>query len=277
MDSLKGMNQAIAYIEENLTDEIDFKEVARIALSSEYHFKRMFSFLAGITLSEYIRRRRLTLAGFELRSGNVKVIDIAIKYGYSSPDSFTRAFQTLHGITPSKVKNNDNLLKAFPRMTFQLSIHGGKEMDYRIVDKEAFHIVGMMKRVPIIFKGENPHINEMWKMFDSEKIAKLKSISNVEPLGIIQASTNFSEKRMEEKGELDHYIGVATNDACPEEFTSLELPTMTWAIFQSVGPFPDILQETWGQIYAEWFPTSDFQQVEGPDILSIKDRDRTET
>lgn len=275
MDSLKVMNQAIAYIEGNLASEIDFKEVARIALCSEYHYKRMFSFLAGISLSEYIRRRRLTLAGFELSSSNVKVIDIAIKYGYSSPDSFTRAFQTLHGVTPSEVKKNDKLLKAFPRMTFQLSIHGGKEMDYRIVEKEAFRIVGIMKRVPIIFKGESPHINDMWKMLDSEKIARLKSISNVDPFGMIQASTNFSEERMEEKGELDHYIGVATNNASPEAFTSLELPAMTWAVFHSVGPFPDTLQETCGRIYAEWFPTSGFQQVEGPEILSIRDKDLT--
>lgn len=273
MDSLKGMNKAIVYIEENLTNEIDFKEVARTALCSEYHFKRMFSYLAGISLSEYIRKRRLTLAGFELRNGNLKIIDVAVKYGYRSPDSFTRAFQKLHGITPSEVKNNDKLLKAYPRMTFQLAIHGGKEMDYRIVEKEAFRIVGMLKRVPIIFKGENPHINEMWRMLEREKIGELKRVSNVEPLGILQASTNFSEERMEEKGELDHYIGVATTNACPIGFTQLEIPQMTWAVFESVGAFPETLQETWGRIYAEWFPTSDFQQMEGPEILSIKNKD----
>ncbi|MCY7765291.1 helix-turn-helix transcriptional regulator, partial [Bacillus inaquosorum] len=88
MDSLKRMNRALTYIEENLTNDIDFKEVAKIAFCSDYHFKRMFSFLAGISLSEYIRRRRLTLAAFELKDSNVKVIDIAIKYGYNSPDSF---------------------------------------------------------------------------------------------------------------------------------------------------------------------------------------------
>lgn len=102
MDSLKNMNNAMHYIEGNLTNEIDFKEVARLALCSEYHFKRMFSFLAGISLSDYIRCRRLTLAAFELKNSNVKVIDVAIKYGYNSPDSFARAFQNLHGITPSE-------------------------------------------------------------------------------------------------------------------------------------------------------------------------------
>lgn len=124
VDLLKSMNEAIKYIEENLTNEIDFKEVARLAYCSEFHFKKMFSFLAGVTLSEYIRRRRLTLAAFELKDSNVKVIDIAIKYGYNSPDSFTRAFQNLHGLTPSEARINGRSLKAYPRMTFQLSIKG---------------------------------------------------------------------------------------------------------------------------------------------------------
>lgn len=275
MDSLKNMNQAIGYIEENIVNDIDFKKVAQRALCSEYHFKRMFSFLAGITLSEYIRRRRLTLAGFELSNSEVKVIDVAMKYGYNSPDSFTRAFQSLHGVTPSEVRNNDKLIKAFPRMTFQLTIQGGKEMDYRIVNKEAFRIVGVKKRVPIIFEGENPHITTMWKKLGSENIDKLKKLSNVEPMGIIQASINFSEGRMEEKGELDHYIGIATNNKCPEGFTQLEVPALIWAVFQSIGSFPEALQETWGRVYSEWFPTSNFQQTEGPEILSIQSKDLT--
>ncbi|WP_153127409.1 AraC family transcriptional regulator [Peribacillus tepidiphilus] len=275
MDLLKNLNRAIQYIEENLTHDIDFKEVARIAFCSEYHFKRMFSFLTGITLSEYIRRRRLTLAAFELKDSNVKVIDIAIKYGYNSPDSFARAFQNLHGITPSEARNNGHSLKAYPRMTFQLSIKGGNEMNYRIVEKEAFRIVGIKKRVPIIFKGENPEITAMWKTLNMEKINKLKELSNVEPLGLIQASTNFSEGRMEEKGELDHYIGVATTKECPDELTQLEVPASTWAVFEAIGPFPDTLQDVWGRIYSEWFPTSNYEQIEGPEILWIGSKDLT--
>jgi AraC family transcriptional regulator len=273
MDFLKNMNEAIKYIEENLTNDIDFKEAARRAFCSEYHFRRMFSFLTGITLSEYIRRRRLTLAAFELKDSNVKVIDIAMKYGYNSPDSFTRAFQNLHGITPSEARNNGHSLKAYPRITFHLSIKGGNEMNYRIVEKEAFRIVGIKKRVPIIFKGVNPEISFMWKSLDDEKINKLKELSNVEPLGLIQASTNFSEGRMEEKGELDHYIGVATNKECPDELTQLEVPASTWAVFEAIGPFPDTLQDVWGRIYSKWFPTSNYEQTEGPEILWNEDKD----
>ncbi|WP_406866479.1 GyrI-like domain-containing protein [Priestia megaterium] len=267
MDLLRNMNRALHYIEENLTNDIDFREVARLALCSEYHFKRMFSFLAGITLSEYIRRRRLTLAAFELKDSNIKVIDVAIKYNYSSPDSFTRAFQNLHGITPSEAKKNGSSLKAFPKMTFQLSIKGGNEMNYRIEEKEAFHIVGIKERVPIIFHGVNPKIAAMWESLSDETIRKLKELSNVTPLGLLSASVNFSEGRMEEKGQLDHYIGVATTKDCPDHLVQLEVPAGTWAVFEAVGPFPDTLQDVWGRIYSEWFPSSNYEQVEGPEIL----------
>ncbi|EJS78285.1 AraC family transcriptional regulator [Bacillus cereus] len=267
MDSLKNMNAAMHYIEDNLTNEIDFKEVARLALCSEYHFKRMFSFLAGISLSDYIRCRRLTLAAFELKNSNVKVIDVAIKYGYNSPDSFSRAFQNLHGITPSEARNSNHSLKAYSPMTFQLSIQGGNEMNYRIEKKEPFRIIGIQKRVPIVFNGVNEEIASMWKSLNPESIQTLKSLANIEPNGIISASTNFSEGRMEEKGELDHYIGVATTKDCPEQFKQLEVAASTWAIFEAVGPFPDALQNVWGRIYSEWFPSSNYELAEGPEIL----------
>ncbi len=275
MDSLKRMNEALSYIEENLTNYIDMKEVARIAWCSEYHFQRMFSFLAGVTLSEYIRRRRLTLAAFELNNSNIRVIDIAIKYGYSSADSFARAFQVLHGITPSEARNHGQSLKAYPRMTFQLSIRGGNEMNYRIEQKESFKIVGINKRVPIIFNGVNPEIEAMWKSLDDEIIRKLKGLSNVEPIGLLSASTNFSEGRMEEKGELDHYIGAATNNECPSDLAELRIAASTWAVFEAVGPFPQTLQNVWGRIYSEWFPSSNYEIAEGPEILWNENKDVT--
>ncbi|MFU2029317.1 AraC family transcriptional regulator [Bacillus wiedmannii] len=273
MDSLKNMNAAMQYIENNLTNEIDFKEVAKIAFCSEYHFKRMFSFLAGVSLSEYIRCRRLTLAAFELKDSNAKVIDVAIKYGYNSPDSFTRAFQNLHGITPSEARSTIRSLKAYSPMTFQLSIQGGNEMNYRIEEKEPFQIIGITKRVPIVFNGVNEEIASMWKSLDPGTIQTLKSLSNMEPTGIISASTNFSEGRMEENGELDHYIGVASTKDCPEQFAQLEVAASTWAVFEAVGPFPETLQNVWGRIYSEWFPSSNYELAEGPEILWNEQKD----
>jgi len=273
MDSLKNMNAAMQYIENNLTDDIDFKEVAKIAYCSEYHFKRMFSFLAGVSLSEYIRCRRLTLAAFELKDSTAKVIDVAIKYGYNSPDSFARAFQNLHGITPSEARSTIRSLKAYSPMTFQLSIQGGNEMNYRIEEKEPFRIIGIQKRVPIVFNGVNEEIASMWKSLDPGTIQTLKSLSNIEPTGIISASTNFSEGRMEEKGELDHYIGVASTKTCPKQFAQLEVAASTWAVFEAVGPFPETLQNVWGRIYSEWFPSSNYELAKGPEILWNEQKD----
>ncbi|KUO67327.1 MAG: AraC family transcriptional regulator [Gracilibacter sp. BRH_c7a] len=267
MDSLSSMNNAIAYIEEHLTEDIDYSKISKIAYCSEYHFKRMFSFLSGVSLSEYIRRRKLTLAALDLKDRDLRIIDVAVKYGYNSADSFSRAFHSMHGILPSEARSENTQLKAYPRMTFQLSIRGGCEMNYRIVEKESFKLVGFKKRVPVIFGGVNPEIAKMAELLTPEVIKQLKAISNVEPRGIISASTNFSEGRMEEKGELDHYIGVATSSNETAEFEVLVIDASTWAVFESIGPFPETLQNVWGRIYSEWFPSSGYEVVEGPEIL----------
>ena len=273
MDTLSSMNNAMVYIEEHLTEDIDYSEVSKIAYCSEYHFKRMFSFLSGISLSEYIRRRRLTLAALDLKDRDLRIIDVAVKYGYNSADSFSRAFHSLHGILPSEARSENTQLKAYPRMAFQLSIKGGCEMNYRIVEKGPFKLVGFKKRVPIMFEGVNPDIAKMTELLTPEVIKELKALSNVEPTGIISGSINFSEGRMEEKGELDHYIGVATSSNDIDGFDTLEVTTHTWAVFESIGPFPETLQNVWGRIYSEWFPSSGYESVDGPEILWNESKD----
>ena len=139
-------------------------------------------------------------------------------------------------------------------------------MKYRLEEKGAFGLVGIMKRVPLIYEGVNPDIAAMWKSLDQKTITTLKALSNVEPRGLIQGSTNFSEGRLD-GGELDHYIGVATTEEPPAGLTRLEVPASTWAVFESVGPFPETLQNIWGRIYAEWFPAASYEQAPGPEIL----------
>jgi AraC family transcriptional regulator len=274
VDTLERMNLAMAYIEENLDGEIDMRQVEKLALCSEYHFRRMFSFLAEVPLSEYVRRRRLTLAAFELLQGEKTVLETAVKYGHTSPDAFTRAFTALHGLTPSEARYGKRPLKAYPCLTFQLSIQGAEEMNYRIEEKGPFGIVGITRRVKLVYEGANPEIDSMWQSLDAETIATLKALCDVEPRGLISASGNFSEGRLD-GGELDHTIGVATSKAAPEGLTRLEVPAHTWAVFESVGPFPETLQNIWGRIYAEWFPTSGYESVEGPEILWNESKDVT--
>lgn len=272
MDSLKNLNEAMAFIEANLSDEIDYAEVAKIVYCSESHFKRMFSFLAGIGIAEYVRRRRLTLAGLDLKNSDLKMIDLALKYGYDSADSFSRAF---HGILPSQVKKSNKVLKTYSRMSFHLSIQGDDEMNYRLVEKEAFKIIGFKKRVPIIFEGVNSEIVKMTERLTPEIVQQLKELSNVEPRGIISASTNFSDCRMSKKGELDHYIGVLSLAQGLENFDTFEVRASTWAVFEAVGPYPDTLQNIWGRIYSEWFPTSGYEAISGPEILWNESPDTT--
>ncbi|SDY11721.1 AraC family transcriptional regulator [Evansella caseinilytica] len=269
MDLLEKMNDALNYIEENLTSEIDYKEIARLACCSEYHFKRMFSFIAGVALSEYIRRRRLTLAAFELKNSDLRVIDVAVKYGYYSPDSFARAFQGLHGVTPTEARRHGHSLKAYPRMTFHLSIKGGTEMNYRLEQKDAFRAVGMMNRVRLVHEGVNDDITQMWETISDETYLQIEALSDMEPSGIISVCTNFSEER-EAQGFLDYYIAAATTKPCPDNLQQLEIPALTWAVFEVAGDWEKV-QEAWGRIYSEWFPASGYEHTEGPELLASAD------
>ncbi|MFS0661055.1 AraC family transcriptional regulator [Niallia alba] len=264
---LKSMNEALDYIEAHLSDEINDKELEKITGTSIYHFRRMFTFLSGITLGEYIRIRKLSNATFDLQHEGMSVTETAFKYGYESVDGFSRAFREWSGISPSEVKKK-NMFKAFPKLSFQLTIQGGISMDYRIENKDAFRIVGKKKRIPIQFEGENQEIIKLAKSITPEQREKLHSYANVEPNQVVNASYNFDTERMEEKGGLDHMIGILTTkeSGIDEEFDIVEVPALTWAVFSTKGEFPKVMQDTWGKIASEWLPSSDYELVEAPEI-----------
>ncbi|GGP12102.1 AraC family transcriptional regulator [Oceanobacillus neutriphilus] len=269
------MNKALQYIEENLDVEIDEKEIEIITGTSIYHFRRMFSFLAGMTLTAYIRNRKLSNAMFDLLRDDVNVTDTAFKYGYHSVDGFSRAFREWAGFKPSEVKNQQKQrlsLKAFPKLTFQLTIQGGAEMNYRIVEKEAFKIIGVSKQVPIQFKGVNPEIEKLAQSITESQKGKMHQYANLEPGQVINASYHFDEGRMQEEGYLNHMIGVMTNEKGSfEGLDVLEVPAYTWAIFSSQGSFPETMQETWAKIASEWLPSSDYELVKAPEISVVED------
>lgn len=263
---LKSMNEAMDYIESHLYDEIDYNELERITGTSVYHFRRMFSFLSGMTLGEYVRNRRLSNATFDLLHEGMSVTETAFKYGYESVDGFSRAFREWSGINPSEVKKK-NMLKAFPKLSFQLTIQGGINMDYRIEKKEAYKIVGVKKRIPIQFEGENQEIIKLAKSITPEQRKKLHSYANMEPNQVVNASYNLDEGCMEEKGSLDHMIGfLTTKELDFDGFEVVEVPALTWAIFSSKGEFPKVMQETWAKIASEWLPASDYELVDAPNI-----------
>lgn len=268
---LKKMNEALEYIESHLDDEVDFKEIERITGTSIYHFRRMFSFLSGMSLGEYIRNRKLSNATFDLLHGGLSVTDTAFKYGYESVDGFSRAFRDWAGISPSEVKKN-NKLKSFPKLSFQLTVRGGMDMEYKIEKKEAFRIVGVSKRVPIQFEGENPEIMKLAQSITPEQREKMRSLANMEPYQVVNASYNFDDGWQEEKGSLDHMIGfLTTKESGFDGLDVVEVPALTWAIFSCRGEFPKVMQDTMAKIAAEWLPSSDYEFVDAPGITFTGD------
>lgn len=256
MDTLENMKHAIDYIENNLDGEIEYARIAQIALCSQFHFQRMFSFLIGIPLSEYIRRRRLTLAAFDLQNSNEKIIDLALKYGYNSPDSFSRAFMAMHEVTPSKAREKGISLKAYPRVTFSLSIKGVVEMNYRIEQKNSFTVVGVKQRFSNI-DGLGENIGKMWSETTQETIAQIAELGN----GLVGVYSG-----MYEDNTTDYYIAAITEEVCPQKMCTLDIPSLTWAIFEITGPMPIAMVEIWGRIFSEWFPTSGYEHAEAPEV-----------
>ncbi|WP_024295559.1 AraC family transcriptional regulator [Lacrimispora indolis] len=266
MNTLAQFNDVMAYIERNLMHDMEPGQISRISGCSEYHFRRMFSFLAGMPLGEYIRRRRLSVAGLMLQTESVKVIDLALQLGYESPEAFSKAFQVMHGVPPSQAKKENTELKVLPPMTFQLTITGGMEMNYRVIEKEEFHIVGFKKRITMQFKGINPQMDSLVQKLTPQVIEELKGLCDVEPKGILSVSADFNE-RTTEGSQLDQYIGVATSKAVSNGYDILDVPASNWAVFKAAGTFPDAIQDTWAKIYSEWFPASGYELTGGPELL----------
>lgn len=271
MEWIDRLEESLTYIENHLTAEIDYKELGRIACCSEYHYQRLFSYMVGVPLSEYIRRRRLSLAGVELQHGE-KVIDVAVKYGYESPNSFSRAFKNIHGITPSQVQKEGSRLKAHPRIKFQISIKGDVEMEYRIETKPAFRIVGatipMSKKVEENFE----EIPAFWgKVAMDGTLSKLFPLMDQKTQGVMGISTGFARE-----GEIPtYYIAVASDGDVPEGLSDYQIDSYTWAIFTGRGPMPESIQELEKQIVTDWLPSSGYEYANGPDIELYLEPDPT--
>jgi len=276
MDMVASLNAAMRYIEKHLFDAINFTDVSKIACCSEYQFRRMFSYLAGMPLNEYIRKRRLSFAAEFLRSSDEKIIDIAYKCGYESPDAFGKAFQVQYGITPSAFRKDTVVLKAFTPLFFHLTLKGSFEMDYRVVERGEFYIMGKTGYIPLIYHGANPYTADVWKKLKQEDLLVLMEHSEVDPKGILavyEQTTNGNTQTKWEGEEILMCVGVVMEKPVPDRFNgrfdTMHFDASIWLVFSAMDNTKDSDVSGTKEIYtriSEWLPTSEYEETGAPQI-----------
>lgn len=265
MNYTQGLQNAIDYIEEHLTDDLDIEEIAAQSGLSAFYFQRIFNILCDYSLGEYIRNRRLTLAGNELSGTDEKVIDIALKYGYDTPESFSRAFSRFHGITPSQAKKNSSPLKSFSRLSLEIHLKGGNIMDYKIVKKDAFKVLEKISTHSIDDEQNKNTIPDFWTQSHQDgTVQKLFDLTTDKTniFGICYGNTPNNKKTFE------YSIAALCDDntEIPDGFSIKEIPARTWAVFECIGPMPDAVHNTWHKICSEFFPTANYEPTYEMDI-----------
>lgn len=259
MEWVKRLNEAVDYIEDNLTETVSYERLGKIAGCSSWHFQRMFTFMAGVPLSEYIRRRKMSLAAVDLQDGG-KIMDIALKYGYQSPTAFNRAFQSIHGIAPSVVKNEGVSVKSFPKLLFKITVKGVEEMNYRIEKKEAFRIIGVSEPMEHEMEKNFDMVPRMWQEAAvNGTVQKLAGMMDGQPKGVMGISV------CNDKEQWRYFIAVASSleDDSLDDYT---VGAYTWAVFPGEGVCPQAIQQLEQRIVTEWLPASGYEYDNGPDI-----------
>ncbi|MEI3315025.1 MAG: AraC family transcriptional regulator [Eggerthellaceae bacterium] len=261
MSQLKHLNDALAYIEEHLDGTLDTGEVARIAACSAYQLKRMFPYLAGITLSEYVRRRAMTRAAQDLLATDEKVIDIALRYGYESPTAFSKAFRRVHGMSPSDVRQPGAKVTLHPRLIFTLSVKGEEPMDYRIIEQSAFRVVGIPSaNGKWDLEDAGAKAAEYWEELGTDVHKVVNLMDGSEPAGLL--GVQFCKD-----GDFDCYMAcVATNQPCPNEMEERVVAAATYAVFECEGAMPDAMNDLWHRILTEWLPSSGYEWESKTDV-----------
>lgn len=269
---LGDLNRLMEFVETHLAERLDLARLARELGTTEYHLRRMFSALSGMSLTEYVRRRRMTLAAAEL-IGDRSMLDIAVAHGYGSTEAFGRAFVAVHGVTPSDVRRNGGPLSTQQKLRFRLAIEGNTPMDARIVDRAAFALIGHAARVPLIHQGVNPHIQAHIASLPIEEHQRLKGLSSTEPAGLLQVSADVDQDYTE-GSELTSLHGVAITPTSPhpDDLDRIDIPTGHWAVFTASGPYPATLQALWAATASDWFPSNPWRLRPGPSIVAVLDR-----
>ncbi|MFC7526801.1 GyrI-like domain-containing protein [Parapedobacter sp. GCM10030251] len=266
---LNELNRVIDYIEDHMTDELSLESIAEYAGIHDFHFRKIFFYLSGHTLNEYIKNRKLSEANKDLLAGE-RVTDVAFKYGYQSMDGFTRAFKKWSGFLPSDVIKKKTR-KTFPKLSFIITVTGGTTMEFRIEDKPAFRFAGVSKRVPMQFEGVNNEIVKLARSITEEQKKEMHSLQNIAPYEIVNVSYDADAKFLKEEGDLTHLIGVLTTESeVSERLDTISVEPGTWAVFPNDGPFPATLQQTMANIYAVWLPSSSYEVIDAPSFSFTK-------
>lgn len=269
MDWLRGMNQVIDYIEENLTEQIHYESLARIVGCSVYEFSRIFSFMAGMSVSEYIRRRRLSQAVFDIQTGKEKIIDIALKYCYESPTAFTRAFKELHGVTPSEAQKKSVSLKLYPPITFILTIKGGNEMNFRIEKKESFQIIGLSGYETGECKNGDS-LTPLWREFMDHYDSRLWNGGGANNYYMAPLWQVAAYSFQADNGKVKAIIGAEYKGQEVKDMSVETIPAATWAVFTITSPTGiDYVPAAYSQIMTEWFPASQYKRNESVPSLEV--------
>lgn len=257
MGWVESLQRAIDYMEEHIEDPVTIEEIAKQANSSVFHFQRTFAILTDCSVAEYLRRRRLTLAAQELSATDRKIIEIAYKYGYDTPEAFAKAFRRQHGVTPSEARKHLGELQAFNRLVIQVNLKGADPMKYRIVEKERFQAIGV-KREFALSNGENmAGIPQMWQDLNGAGTSSaIAQLNDGKIKGLLGICADYQDGRT-----MDYWIAADSTAGAADGFSRLEVPASKWGVFEVRGAMPDAMPKVWKQIFSEWFPSNQYENA----------------
>ncbi|XVU22338.1 AraC family transcriptional regulator [Actinoplanes sp. CA-054009] len=268
---IAALNRLVSLAETPGTLDVD--DVARRLGTTGHHLRRMFSSLAGMPLSEYVRRRRMTVAAADVIRGD-DLLSIAVRYGYGSAEAFGRAFRSVHGASPGDVRRAGGPLRTQPRLTFRLTVEGSNPMDTRIADRPDFRVVGHAARVPLIHHGVNPHIQRHIAALPPSEHRRLKDLADTEPGGLLQVFDDLDSDRTP-GSELTYVHGAAVTAGTPvpDDLDALDVAAGAWAVFRTTEAS---LPDTWAATATEWFPSNPWRLRPGPEIVVLLDPEARE-
>ncbi|WP_112180339.1 AraC family transcriptional regulator [Paraliobacillus zengyii] len=268
MTWVESLQAAIDYMEDHILEDISIEGAAQQANFSVFHFQRTFAILTDTSVGDYLRHRRLTLAAYELTRSNTKIIDLAYKYGYDTPEAFSKAFRRQHGITPSEARKYTGKLKSYNRLVVHVSLKGAEPMQVKVVEREAFQIVGIKREFSLVDKENLVGIPKMWDKINEEGTGeRLFKLNN----GPVKSVVGVCVEK--DSQSIDYWIGTAHEGSAPDGLSTLEIPATKWVVFEVHGPMPDAMQNAWKQIISEWFPSSGYKHAGTPELEVYSDED----